>query len=213
MPAFIQALIESNIWLRKLRQEYGEVAPDRQTAFAVALKIEDTAGEKHFQKVMGSPSDSKTVKILQKLCEDDINHYVRIEKYMTDAGETLETPVFKTKKILLVMDDESVAKLLTTILATEGEVDVARNGLEGLNRLKENSFDLIVSAVDIPIIKGLQFFMEAKKLTPDLAKKFLFFTSPPSPEQLSFFRDQHVRYLVKPSTIAEIRQTVLEMFP
>jgi len=211
LPAFILSLIESNNWLETVRQEYIKVRPDRQTAFAVALKIEDTAGEKHFQKVMENPSDSKIVKIFQKLCEDDINHYDRIKKYMNDVGVALQIPAPGTKRVLLVMKDETVTKLLETILSTEGEIDVAGNGLEALNRVKEKSYDLIISAVEMPVIDGLQFFMEAKTLLPDLAKKFLFFTSPPSPEQLSFFQDKNLRYLVKPSTIAEIRETALEM--
>jgi CheY-like chemotaxis protein len=211
LPTFIQVLIESNNWLKELRGEYAKAPPDRQTAFAVALKIEDTAGEKHFQKVMESHSDSGVVKIFQKLCEDDINHYVRIKKYMNDVGEALEPPVSGTKRILLVMDNESVQKLLETILATEGEIDVARNGREGLRLVKENYYDLIISSVEIPIVDGLQFFTEARIISPDLDKKFLFFTNPPTEGQLSFFRNKHLRYLVKPSTIAEIRATVLEM--
>ena len=211
LPVFIQTLIECNNWLKTLRGEYAETPPDRRTAFTIALKIEDTAGEKHFQKVMESPSNSRVVKIFQKLCEDDINHYARIKKYMHDVGEALETPVPETKRILLVMADESVAKLLKTILSTEAEIDVARNGRDGLEQFKKNNYDLVISAVEIQIVDGLQFFREAKILSPGLANRFLFFTEPPTVAQLASFKAENLRYLVKPSTITDIRTTVLEM--
>jgi CheY-like chemotaxis protein/rubrerythrin len=210
LPAFIQALIESNNWLKIMREKYLKAPPDRQTAFTLALKIEDTAGEKHFQKVMESPSDSKIVKIFQKLCEDDINHYDRIKKYMSEVGETVEIPAERTKRILLVIDDEPVAKLLKTILAIDGEVEVVSNGRDGLRLIKENYYDLIISADDLPIVDGLQFYKEAKTILPDLPKRFLLFTGPPTSDQLSFLKNENLRYLVKPSTINEIRETALK---
>lgn len=76
--------------MKSLRVELAKTTPDRKTAFAIALKIENSAGEQHFQKVMGTPSDSKVVQILQELWEDDINHHARIEKYMQEVGEAVQ---------------------------------------------------------------------------------------------------------------------------
>ena len=130
---------------------------------------------------------------------------------MHDVGEVVQTTEDKTRKILLVIDDDSVAKLLRTILSTEGEIDVARNGKDGLRFVKENNYDLIISAVEMPIADGLKFFTEAKEFSPDLNKRFLFFTGAPTPDLLSFFKDEKLRYLVKPSTINEIRSTALSI--
>ena len=211
LPKFIQSLIETNRLLETLRNDFAQTPPDRKKAFDIALKIENSAGEQHFQRVMESPSDSKIVQILQKLCEDDINHHARIKKYMHDVGETEHITDDKTKKLLLVIDDDSVAKLLQTILSTEGKIDVATNGKEGLQLVRENYYDLIISAVEMPLVDGLKFFTQAKVLSPELNKRFLFFTGAPTPDRLSFFRDENLRYLVKPSTINEIRDTALSM--
>jgi len=211
LPKFIQSLIETNLWLKSLRNDLAQNPPDRNKAFTIALKIENSAGEQHFQKVMASPSDSKMVQVLQKLCKDDINHHVRIKKYMHEVGESVQITEAKPRKILLVIDEDSVAKLLKTILATEGEIEVARNGQEGLQLVKENYYDLIISAVEMPMVDGLKFFTEAKMLLPELNKKFLFFTGAPTPDRLSFFKDENVRFLVKPSSINEIRATVLSL--
>ena len=211
LPNFIQSLVDTNNWLNSLRDEFAKEPPDRKSAFAIALKVENSAGEKHFQRVMAGPSESKFVKVFQELCEDDINHYDRIKKYMADVGELVETGGNRNRRILVAVDDESVANLLTTILSTEGEIDVVRNGREGLQQVRENNYDLIISAVEMPIVDGLKFFNEAKAISQELNKKFLFFTGAPTSDRLTFFRDENIRYLVKPSTINEIRATVLNM--
>lgn len=211
LPDFIQSLMDTNRWLESLREKYTRTPPDRSTAFAVALKIENSAGEMHFQKVMGTPAVSNVVQILQELCEDDIHHYARIKKYMNKVGGLEQSSEDEVKKILIVLDDDSVAKLLQTILASEGKVDVAANGSEGLRKIKENYYDLVVSAVELPILDGLHLFTRAKELVPDLHKRFLFFTGAPTADRISFFKTENLRYLIKPSTINEIRGTALSM--
>jgi len=211
LPDFIQSLIDTNRCLGSLREKYSQTPPDRSTAFAVALKIENSAGEMHFQKVMESRAASRIVQILQELCEDDINHYARIKRYMNEVGESGKSSQDEVKKILIVIDDASVAKLLQTILATEGEIDVAANGNEGLQRIRKNDYDLIVSTVEMPMLDGLRFYTHAKAYVPDLHKKFLFFTGAPTADRISFFEAEKLRYLIKPSTINEIRGTALSI--
>ena len=63
----------------------------------------------------------------------------------------------------------------------------------------------------MPIVDGMKFYNEAKEVSPDLHKKFLFFTSEPSTESLSFFQNEDIRYLTKPSTINEIRAAALSI--
>ncbi len=211
LPNVIQTLVDTNLWLNSLKEKFAETKPDRETAFAIAIKIESSAGEQHFQRVMDSPSDSNIIKILQDLCEDDIHHLSRIREYMKGGSELEEISGNKTKKILIVMNDDSVAKLLKTVLESEGHIDIAGNGRAGLQKVKEQDYDLIVSAIEMPIVDGIKFYNEAKGMYPDLHKRFLFFTGAPSSEQVSFFQDQDLRYLTKPATINEIRAAALSI--
>jgi rubrerythrin len=55
--------------------------PNRQKAFEIALEIESSAGESHYQEFMDTPSDNRVVQILQKLNRDDDDHYNRIKEY------------------------------------------------------------------------------------------------------------------------------------
>jgi len=211
LPDFIQSIIETNQRLQSLKDLYARQLPDRQAAFAAALEIESSAGEMHFQKVMETPSGSEVVKILQDLCQDDIHHFRRIKEYMKNIGLPAELPEGRTRKILVAINDAAVAKLMQTILETEGDIDMVKNGREGLQKLNEKNYDLIISDVEMPVVDGLQFFSEARKVYADLTDRFLFFTGAVTPERIAFFENARTRYLVKPSTISEIRGVVMDM--
>ena len=211
LPNVIQTITDTNLWLNSLKEKFAENKPDRETAFATAIKIESSAGEQHFQRVMENPSDSRIVKILQELCEDDLHHLSRVREYMNAGGKQEKVSDDEKKKILIVINDDSVAKLLQTILEPEGQIDIAGNGKDGLQKVKENDYSLIVSAIEMPIVDGVEFYYEAKGLYPGLHERFLFFTGSPSSERISFFQNENVKYLVKPATISKIRSAALSI--
>jgi two-component system, chemotaxis family, sensor kinase CheA len=65
------------------------------------------------------------------------------------------TPV---KRILVVEDTQFFRQLIKSHLESAGyEVVVATNGREGLDRLAEASFDLVVSDIEMPVMGGLEF--------------------------------------------------------
>jgi response regulator RpfG family c-di-GMP phosphodiesterase len=74
---------------------------------------------------------------------------------------------------VLVVDDSSSARFLVRELLgpMDASVDEAKNGQEGLERLKCNSYDLIITDVDMPVMNGLEFCrtfksMAAHRATP-----------------------------------------------
>ena len=97
LPNVIQVLVDTNLWLNSVKENFAEIKPDRETAFSIAIKIESSAGEQHFQRVMESPSASNVIKILQELCEDDIHHLNRIREYMKGGSAPGETSENETK--------------------------------------------------------------------------------------------------------------------
>jgi len=59
------------------------------------------------------------------------------------------------KKILIVEDDNSIAQLQKDYLEIEGfEVKICNDGVDGLNTLKTNEFDLLILDVMLPKIDG-----------------------------------------------------------
>jgi CheY-like chemotaxis protein len=208
---FIQPLVETNTWLQALKDEFSEKLPDRLAAFAIAIKIEKSAGEMHFQRVMEQPSDSRFLEILQDLCEDDIDHLNRIVAYMRQSGLSDALPETVPKSILVVMADDSVAKLLRTILKTEGDIDIAGSGREGLRRIGAKNYDLVISSVGMEDMDGPAFYQAATKTVPGLSDRFLFFTGGATTGQISFFAEENIRYLEKPASISKIRTAVQGM--
>ena len=59
------------------------------------------------------------------------------------------------KKILIIEDDESIAQLQKDYLELSGfEVRTCGDGVEGLNEVKENKYDLIILDVMLPKLDG-----------------------------------------------------------
>lgn len=59
------------------------------------------------------------------------------------------------KKILIIEDDESIAKLQKDYLEIAGfEVDICLTGLEGLNALRQNTYNLLILDVMLPEMDG-----------------------------------------------------------
>ncbi len=63
------------------------------------------------------------------------------------------------KKRALVVDDQNINRVfIRTFLVTKGyEVDTAEDGLEGLSKVKESSYDLIFTDIEMPNMNGLEF--------------------------------------------------------
>ena len=65
------------------------------------------------------------------------------------------------KKILIIEDDKSVAKLVSTYFLNEKwNVNVVHDGEDGLENAYENSYDLIVLDLMLPKLSGLEFIKE-----------------------------------------------------
>lgn len=82
----VQMLEEMNGKLSALLEEYSKTAPSRETAFNVALNLEESAGEVHFQRAMEKSETSTIMMMLQMLNIDDKNHADRIRVYMNEKG-------------------------------------------------------------------------------------------------------------------------------
>ena len=68
-------------------------------------------------------------------------------------------------KILIVEDNFSTQELLDSILQMEGhKVNAAMNGKEALTVLAHYSFDLIVSDIRMPVMDGIEFGFQLRKL-------------------------------------------------
>lgn len=116
----------------------------------------------------------------------------------------IKIPVVKDC-ILIVDDNVEITNLIKTILDCEGEIDIAHDGEEGMNKLSRQDYDLVISDIDMPIMDGLNFYLKAVKKYPSLKGKFLFMTGDVSLERTAFFKEHGIEHFLKPSSVKEIR--------
>ena len=72
-------------------------------------------------------------------------------------------------RILIVDDEEIVRNFLVSVFSKHGHnCDTAKDGLEALEKIKNNSFDAVVTDIVMPQMDGITLTKEMVKLYPDL---------------------------------------------
>src|SRR5215475_12133705 len=70
-------------------------------------------------------------------------------------------------KALVVDDDKVTLELLTYQLTSEGfETVAAENGKTGLEYVRENDFDIILTDLNLPDISGIEMVRRSKEISP-----------------------------------------------
>jgi two-component system response regulator PilR (NtrC family) len=73
-------------------------------------------------------------------------------------------------KLLVVDDEQGIRQLLTLVFEREGHsVRTAEGGRKGLQLLREDPADLIISDVKMPDMNGIELLRAARELLPDVA--------------------------------------------
>lgn len=115
------------------------------------------------------------------------------------------------ERILIVDDKGTNLTLLKAVLEKEGLIESARNGDDALRKVESSYFSAIVTDIDMPLMSGLEFYRRATEMFPAIKDRFVFFTASAGPERIRFFKDNHLRYIMKPAPISDIRNTVREV--
>ena len=104
------------------------------------------------------------------------------------------------RTILVVEDEALIAELLTDVLSAEGhQVEIAANGTEAVDRLRDRTYDLILSDLRMPEMDGPSFYREVARSRPDLRGRFIFITGDLlSPETREFLEQTGAPSLSKP---------------
>jgi two-component system NtrC family sensor kinase len=117
---------------------------------------------------------------------------------------------------LLVVDDEpGIREVLETILGSQGyQVTCATNGLEALDCLKQQRFDLIISDMCMPEMDGERLYETLREKNPKLAERMLFVTGDVvSTRSRTFLERTGSRWLTKPFNIRDVEEMVAGLLP
>ncbi len=75
----------------------------------------------------------------------------------------------KAKKVLIIDDEESIRKILSIILKTEGyAVTEVKDSKEAIKIISKDSFNLIITEISMPNVDGLTLIKEIETVSPNV---------------------------------------------
>lgn len=122
------------------------------------------------------------------------------------AQQPIALEAFKGLRVLVVEDEPALAVAVSEALEDAGfSVDRAGDGEEGLTRLTEASYDLIVCDLKMPRIDGMQFYRAMAAATPALARRVIFVTGDVAGTDAErFLEETACRWLSKPFRLGDL---------
>ncbi len=83
----------------------------------------------------------------------------------TDTSKTAQAPA----RVLVVDDERSMRELLSIVLRRDGyDVLIAEDGASGLELLKRERVDILITDIRMPQMNGVDVLREAKRIDPDI---------------------------------------------
>ena len=74
-------------------------------------------------------------------------------------------------KILVIEDEAAIRRVLIKIISEESDsydVEEAENGLDGIEKIKDNDYDLVLCDIKMPKMDGVEVLEKAKKIKPEI---------------------------------------------
>jgi two-component system nitrogen regulation response regulator NtrX len=74
-------------------------------------------------------------------------------------------------KILVIEDEATIRRVLIKIISEESDsydVEEAENGLDGIEKIKDNDYDLVLCDIKMPKMDGVEVLEKAKKIKPEI---------------------------------------------
>jgi DNA-binding NtrC family response regulator len=113
-------------------------------------------------------------------------------------------------KILVIDDDESIRKVLASILTDKGyEVDTAKDGAEAIKKTMNSFYNLALIDIRLPDMEGTELLNKLKDSTPKMVKIML--TGYPSLENtINAMNKGADGYLIKPVNMSALNEKIEE---
>ncbi|MEM6410514.1 MAG: PAS-domain containing protein [Pseudomonadota bacterium] len=128
------------------------------------------------------------------------------DKNAPDAAPSRAAPHSSIRSILVVDDEEGVARLLKDVLSEEGFiVTTTTSPREALKLASAKDFDVILSDFKMPDMDGQTFYNALTQLVPKLADRIAFVTGDAmSPNVAAFFAETGRPHIEKPIVKSEL---------
>jgi CheY-like chemotaxis protein len=142
-------------------------------------------------------------------------HQLRIQHFISSLPEALKPsldistlhPVWQSK-FLVAEDEAALRNVIASLLQRKGVVETARDGGEGLEKVKQHFFSVIVSDINMPVMDGLEFYRRAVEYDPRMRQRFLVCSGEITPQTRTFLKENGIRFLPKPLEMGEFAQAI-----
>jgi DNA-binding response OmpR family regulator len=115
------------------------------------------------------------------------------------------------RTILLLEDDLEFADTLKEYLESHNySVTIAPDGVQGMRRIMEKDFDVIICDLLMPNLPGDMFYVGVERVKPHLARRFIFITGHQNnPTVTEFVKKVRALTLFKPFEMHVLLETIL----
>jgi signal transduction histidine kinase/CheY-like chemotaxis protein len=119
----------------------------------------------------------------------------------------------KGTRALVVEDEAALGEAVAGALVDEGFlVDLAANGHEGLTRIREYAYDVVICDLKMPKVDGMAFFRELSAKMPHVVRRVIFVTGDVAGTEAERFLDESgCRWLAKPFRLSDLVKTAREI--
>jgi len=118
-------------------------------------------------------------------------------------------------KILIIDDENDISSLMLQFLQMEGynKVDRASNGLEGFEKYKALSPDLVIMDIEMPVMDGYESSCKIKSIDPEA--KIVVLTGNPNDTRAQKVLEEDIALalLQKPCKLGDLGRIILENLP
>ena len=131
-----------------------------------------------------------------------------------EVGEAESDDRLLSGKRMLVIDDEvDVLDFLRRFLESSGcIVETASNGHDGLNRLRENNYDLILCDVKMPVMDGKTLYRHICTEMPSMAERVVFSTGDlVGQDTIHFLESTRANFVNKPFDLFTLKKVLCEI--
>jgi len=126
--------------------------------------------------------------------------------------ESSQPPVAQGKdmvpRILVIDDEESMCNFMEIMLSKAGyEVDVTTSGREGVDRLRQTNYDLVIADLNMPELSGLEVLQEVKSFKSE--QEIIVMTAFASVDSaIEAMKKGAADYVTKPFKVDEIKLAI-----
>jgi ActR/RegA family two-component response regulator len=112
-------------------------------------------------------------------------------------------------RVLFVDDDVALLKSIQRNICFDYDLSIAESGQQGLDLIRQNGpFSVIVTDMRMPIMDGIQFINEARKIAPDAIFLMLTGNQDVDTSIKAVNQGQVFRFLTKPCETADIKTAI-----